>query len=386
MIFGARVTQAREFAQLTQAQLAASVGVAQATIADLERGRIQPSSELLAKIASSLHFDPQFFSREVPQHFALGTLEFRARASMSAKEKKHAYQYAHLVFELASLLASRLNMPRIRLPRIEGDPEECAALIRSELGVSPEGAVPNLTDVLERSGVLVFALSPLYETAFDRVDGFSVWAASGNKLTPAIFLSAKAPGDRQRLTMAHEIAELAISDMPPGRDRERKANRFAGAFLMPADRFREELLPPFSMLDFIDIKKRYGVSIQAAMVRAHHLNIIDERRYHALYQQLSARGWRREEPFPVVPEKPRALHKMIELLYGNPINVVKLSADSKLSPILLRNILSVHASRSDLAGATRLQETGKVISFPTPGITRSATSEYDATGGDIEEM
>lgn len=380
MIFGARITQAREFAQLTQTQLAERLGVAQATVADIERGRIQPGEQLLDKISAELHFDPDFFSRDVPQHFAVGTLEFRAKAALSAKEKKHAYQYAHLVFELATFLASRLNMPPLRLPRTEGDAEECATLVRSQLGVSPDGPVPNLTDVLERSGVLVFALPPLYEKAFDRVDGFSVWAASGNRLVPSVFVSAKAPGDRQRLTLAHELAELAIVDMPPGREREKKANRFAGAFLMPADRFREELLPPYAITDFIEVKKRYGVSIQAAMVRARHLDMIDDRRYHALFQQLSARGWRLNEPFPVVPEKPRALHKMAELLYGNPIRIAKLSDESKLSPLFLRNILSAHASRSDLVGVTRLHQGGKLISFP-----QARTSAATATDEVLEE-
>lgn len=381
MIFGARITQAREFAQLTQTQLAESVGVAQASIADIERGRIQPSAELLDKISSELHFDRDFFARDIPQHFAVGTLEFRAKAGVSAKEKKHAYQYAHLVYELATSLAARLNMPPLRLPRLEGDAEECAALVRSELGVSPDGPILNVTDVLERSGVLVFALPPLYESAFDRVDGFSVWAASGNKLVPSIFLSAKAPGDRQRLTIAHEVAELAITDMPPGREREKKANRFAGAFLMPADRFREELLPPYTITDFIDVKKRYGVSIQAAMVRARHLGMIDDRRYHALFQQLSARGWRVNEPFPIAPEKPRALHKMVELLYGSPIDMVRLSEQTKLSPLFLRNILSVHASRSDLAGATHVRDGGKVIPFRA-----TRDSEITAEESALEEM
>jgi Zn-dependent peptidase ImmA (M78 family)/DNA-binding XRE family transcriptional regulator len=381
MICGARIVQAREFAQMTQTQLADALGMKQAAIAHFECGRVQPTKEIAEKLATALGFSPLFFERSVSQHFAVGSLEFRARASLSAKEKKHAYQYAHLVFEIAHSMAVRLSMPATHLPRLKGKPENCAAFMRSELGLNPEGPIDNLTDVLERAGVLVFALPPLYEGAFERLDGFSTWASAHNQLIPSIFVSTRIPGDRQRLTIAHEIGELAIADMPPGREREKTANRFAGAFLMPAAGFVGELAPPLSIYDFVEIKRRYRVSIQAALVRARHLGIIDERRYHALFQQLSARGWRRREPvnFAVPNEKPRALHKMAELLYGTPIDFVRLGTDCTLDPLFLRTLFSAHASLMDLS--TQSSRPGSIVSFPS-----GATQRPEHQDRDLEEL
>ena len=382
MIFGARIMQAREFAQMTQTQLADALGVKQAAIAHLEAARVQPSKELAAKLATILCFAPPFFERDISQHFAVGSLEFRARASLSAKEKKHAYQYAQLVFELAHSMAVRLAMPTTRLPRLKGNPEECASLMRSELGLNPEGPIDNLTDALERAGILVFALPPLYEGAFEKLDGFSTWASTDNRLIPSIFVSTRGPGDRQRLTIAHEIGELGIVDMPPGREREGTANRFAGAFLMPRNGFASELVSPLSIYDFVEIKRRYRVSIQAALVRARRLEIIDERRYHALFQQLSARGWRRQEPvdLAVPAEKPRALHKMAELLYGNPIDFVRLGADSALDPLFLRTLFSAHANLVDLS--SKPLPPGRILAF------RSKASAHVRRSQDreLEEM
>ncbi len=365
MIFGSRITQAREFGNLTQAELADALGVAQATISDIERGRIQPNGELATGIANALRFPPAFFERDVSPHFAIGSLEFRARNSVPAKRKKHAHHYGHIVFELASFLAGRLETPPVHLPRVEGDAERAAAIVRSELGVSPEGPIYNLTDALERAGVFVFALPTLTDGSLEGIDGFSVWAGRGQRLVPVIFVSATIPGDRQRLTVAHEIGELALADLPPGKEREAQANHFAGAFLMPSEKFKEELVPPFSVYDFIEMKKRYAVSIQAALVRARHLDLIDDRRYHALYQQLSARGWVKEEPpgTAVPREKPRGLHKMVELLYGDPIDIVRLAADSRLDPWFLRQLLATHANKADLHGAV-LHDAGKVLAFP----------------------
>lgn len=378
MLFGSRVTQAREFNMLNQAQLADIIEIPQPKLSDIERGRFQPSTEVAERIALALRFPLSFFEHDVPPHFAIGTLEFRSRAATSIKKQRHAHQYAHISFELAGLLGSRLKLPPIRLPRVEGDPERAAAIVRSELGLSPDGSIKNLCDVLERSGILVLALPPVNGDSFDGVDGFSVWASNGRKLVPSIFVSTNISGDRQRLTIAHELGELCVADMPPGREREKTANRFAGAFLMPADRFREELLPPFSIFDFVEMKSKYGVSVQAALVRARHLNLIDDRRYHALYQQLSARGWRKQEPLSeaIPAEKPRGLYKMAELLYGDPVDFARLAQDSHLDPWLLRSLFAAHASRADLKSA---RPPGKLLQFRRSGEAPIKADKDEAT-------
>lgn len=366
MIFPSRIVQAREFRNLTQDQLAAQVGIMQGTLADIERGRKEPSEEVSQRIADALMMPLEFFQRDINPYFGVGTLEFRARANVSAKSKKHAHQYASIVFELATFLANRLTMPPLKLPHLDDDPERAAAALRSELGVSPNGPIPNLTDVLERAGVFVFALPPLDSASFNGLDGFSAWAGNGRKLVPSIFLCSDVPGDRARLTLAHEVGELTLSDMPPGRAREAKANAFAGALLLPADAVREELVPPFTIADFARIKQRYKVSIQAALMRARQLEVISRQRYHSLFQQLSSRGWRKQEPpeLDVPFEKPRALYKMVELLYGSPIDFVKLAAESHLDLWFLKQLLTTHASRMELKGG---KFDGNIVSFRLRG-------------------
>ena len=291
MIFGARVEQAREFRCLTQSELAAAIQVQQTAIARVEAGALTLSDTKLDEIAKVLGFPRAFFERDVPEFFALGSLQFRAKASTSAKERKRAHQYANLVFELASSLAKRLKMPAMRLPRLEGDPETAAAHLRSALSISPNTPIRNLTWILERSGVYVFSL-PDFNAG---CDGFSVWGAFDRKLIPAIFVSANSPGDRARHTLAHEVGELTLDELPASRSaHERFASEFAGAFLMPPDALKRDLVPPLDLTDFLEIKRRYGVSMQSAIVRARQLEIISARRYAILFRDLSAQGMRLE--------------------------------------------------------------------------------------------
>ena len=346
MIYGERIEQAREFQQLTQTELAELIGVNQVAIARLERGVSRRDDSLCANLAHALSFPASFFNKEPLAHVALGTLEFRAKASTSARAKKRAHSYASIVFELATFLAAKLRTPAMRLPKLDGDPETAAQMFRSEVGLSPNVPVRNLTDTLERIGVFVFALPGLSSGS----DGFSAWGTVERVQAPAIFVSAAVPGDRQRLTLGHEIGELALRDLPAGRARERVANNFAGAVLMPADAFRRDVTAPVSLYDFLELKKKYGVSIQAALVRAFQLNLISERRYHTLYKQISVEKWRKEEPIKVPREKPRALTKMAEILYGEQIDTVRLAADACLDPLFIRQLLAAHATKADLNG------------------------------------
>ncbi len=361
MIYGARVEQAREFRCFTQAELAAQIGVNQAAIARVESGSLALSDTKVKELAHALRFPVRFFERDIPEFFALGSLEFRADASTPAKEKKRAYQYASLVFEFASALAARLKMPPMRLPRLAGDPEEAATVLRSELAISPNMPIRNLTSVLERAGVYVFSLPGLRAGCH----GFSVWAAVERKLVPAIFVSADAPGDRARHTLAHEVGELSLENMPAGRAREKHASRFAAAFLMPADALRRDLVPPVDLTEFLAVKQRYGVSVQSAIIRARRLELISGARYKVLFRQLGALGWRTHEPdeYAVPKEMPRALTKMIELLYGEGIDYVRLASDARLDPWLLRQIITTHASKSDLDQRRGSNPAGSVVSM-----------------------
>lgn len=60
------------------------------------------------------------------------------------------------------------------------------------------------------------------------------------------------------------------------------------------------------------------MSISSMISRASNLGIIDADRTRSLQIQLSARGWRKEEPVHVGDEHPILLKQMIVAGYGDP--------------------------------------------------------------------
>jgi Zn-dependent peptidase ImmA (M78 family) len=134
---------------------------------------------------------------------------------------------------------------------------------------------------------------------------------------------------------------------------EREADRFAAELLVPQDAIRNEIETPVTLTGLLELKGRWGVSIQSLIVRARDLRLIGDRQYRYLFEQIGHRGWRVKEPAIVPMEKPRALRKMAELVYGLPMDYRKLAADLSYPPPLVRAMIEAHAGTDELPKKSR---------------------------------
>jgi len=347
MIYGDRVKQVRELNGWTQTELAGALGVTQPYVAQVESGKINASIEFLGKLSFITGFALGFFTRQPDYDFPAGSLLFRAHAKITSTARTEVYRYTQVAYGLFRSVhdKARLKQLAIRLPSgIGDDPLLAARITRSELGLSPDVPVPNLINLLERAGVVVIAS----QKPFEDCDAFSVWAGVVQQ-QPIVFFSGGKAGDRLRFSVAHELGHLVMHKPLAGElDKiEEQAYSFAAEFLLPEVAMREEILPPVTLETFLQLKPRWGVSIQAMIVRAKNLGIITPRKYKYLFQQLSSRGWRTHEPKEVlVPaEKPRALRQIVESLYGSPIDYERFSTDVQINETFLRCIIEAYAER-----------------------------------------
>ena len=343
MITPTRLQQARELRGFTQTALARQVGVHQSAIAQFETGRIQPSPEVLDAISRATEFPPAFFTRPSGPTFPLGSLRFRARAAMTARQCRQAWWYAHTLYELMAQMAAQTEYPAPRLPRLTGDPVAAAAVTRQAIGLPPDQPIGPLIRTLERGGVWVVAIP----VALPQRDACSTWAG-GDTATPVLVVAATTAGDRRRFSVAHEVGHLVLHQVPQGspHELEQQADVFAAAFLLPEAAMREVLMPPITLTTLADLKVRWGVSLQAMIRRALTLKCLTPSQYRALSAQLGARGWRTQEPITVPVEQPRALRQLAELLYGRPIAYPSLAHESGLTPRFVEELLQAHAAGS----------------------------------------
>lgn len=347
MIYGERVKQAREYCGLTQTKLAKTVGVNQSAIAHIENGRNIPSEDLLVSIASQTGFLPPFFEREPIDDFSLGSLVYRARTSLTAREQAQAYQYAKVLFEHVKTMAERLNMPPLRLPRVSEEPRTAARVTRVAFNLSPDVPIRRLIYNIEKNGVFVLAL-PI---VLNKLDAFSTWAKVEIE-RPVIAVSSGKSADRLRFSITHELGHLIMHQVIKGRlaQVEKDADKFAAEFLLPEKAMMQEINSPVTLTSIAKLKVRWGVSMQALIRRAHDLDIITGRQYRYLFEQLSSRGWRTKEPsnLDIPVEKPRLVAKMIEKLYGTSNIIESYANDMCLSVQRATELSSEHVGGGKL--------------------------------------
>ncbi|MCW2542227.1 MAG: helix-turn-helix domain protein [Frankiales bacterium] len=193
--------------------------------------------------------------------------------------------------------------------------EELAAQTRMALGLDASGPILHVTRALERGGIVV---APLALSGGDDDTetvghfGASCWPGPPDPAIVGYFHGAS--GDRQRFTLAHEVGHLVLHTRRTFvASPEDEANRFAGAFLVPRSSYAEfigDQLP--TLREFVQMKARWGVSIQALIMRGSHLGHIDDSRKTSLFKQISARGYRKVEPVTVHPEEPVLFRKLVE--------------------------------------------------------------------------
>jgi len=148
------------------------------------------------------------------------------------------------------------------------------------------------------------------------IDAYSRW--SGGR--PIIVLTDdKQDAARSNFDAAHELGHLIMHpDAEPGSSMiERQAHAFASAFLMPAHVIAQELPRRFDLASYVDLKRRWRVSIQALLYRAQALEVMSEASFRRAMTRISLWGWRTGEPHSLgAPDEPTLIRSALELLDG----------------------------------------------------------------------
>lgn len=358
---GTRLRYAREIKGWTQTVLAEKLGIQQSMVALLERGARMPSADLQQRIVEVTGFPLAFFMDEPENEFPLGSLLYRKHSDLPAQERIWSHRIAEMSFNLMQHMAEQLKPLVLRIPKdIDEDAATAAQLVRSAIGCDPASPLKNLMNRLEKAGVSIIMLPEEIE----RLDSFSTWV-DGTK--PVIVLTRGKPGDRQRMSLAHELGHLTLHRSIRGslEGIEKEAFQFAAELLMPEEAMRREMIAPVTLSGIAELKLRWGVAMQALLYRARELGIISPRQYKYLVIQQTREWGRKVEPQAtyIKPHKPRVIRQMAELLYGDNINYRKLASEAHLPLFWTKRIIEAHAGKNEPLGASP-SAAGPVLRFP----------------------
>ena len=307
-MLGERLKLARKRAGLSLRDLAHRLDdqVTAQAIGKYERGEMMPSSTVLIALSKTLGLPLGYFMS--PMQAKLDGIEFRQKAGTTATDRarveaevlEHVERYL-MIEDILGLDSASWNNPLAQRQRIE-DPGACEALASQIRGLWALGTdpIPNMTQLLEQHGIKVLLL-PLPEG----VHGLTCLVRRPEKeAVPCIVVNQNMTLERRRLTLAHEVGHRFI-DPASSYSPEKAANRFAGAFLMPAVHLQEEIGKHRHTLGYreiVQLKRIYRVSAASMLLRLSHLGILSQAALVHAFQTV-AKDWRKVEPEPLeLPE------------------------------------------------------------------------------------
>lgn len=279
---------------LTQAELAEAVGVTQAAISRYISSARVPDPAEIEKLAAAVGVTSGLLTHQFSMRAAIGvTAHMRRQKSTRVSLWKRAEAKLNMYRMHLAMLTARAPLHATNhVPAYDyafTSPAEAAQHTRT-LWQVPLGPVRSMTALLESAGVVIVETD--LETP--RIDGLSQWSAEN----PVILLNTSLAPSRRRLTLAHELGHLVLHGdgyVDDDIDVEAQANQFAAEFLMPEIEVRPHLRNA-STGKLFDLKREWGVSIQALFERASHFGLVTKEQRTAFYRQLNSRGWRTAEP------------------------------------------------------------------------------------------
>ncbi|BDS14651.1 helix-turn-helix domain-containing protein [Aureispira anguillae] len=288
--FGKRLKSARLLSLMSQDNLVSAIDgiVSKNAISKYERGEMMPNSKVLIKLAFALSVKPDYFFR--PFTVEIESVEFRKKSRLGKKKinaiKQKVTNHVEKYLEIEKLLdiPFRFDNPIAKFQINSGEDIEKAVYTLLDEWKLGFNALPNIIDLLEEKELKVIELDEN-----DSFDGLSGWA---DGKYPIIVINKNYPIERKRFTALHELGHLLMSFNPNlnHKDIEKFCHRFAGAILIPEETFISELgkrRTRISVPELISIKESYGISIQATMARAFHLDIINEHVYIKFRKYIS---------------------------------------------------------------------------------------------------
>lgn len=264
-----------------------------------EKGEVIPDAEKINLLSKALKVSADYFFRTTKVE--LGDIEYRKLSKMPQKdaaiinEKTKEYLSRYLELEEILGLRNKFEHPLKDFPSITEYKQvnKAAETLREKWSLG-KGPIFNIVELLEDKNIKVVKLDVAED--FDGLQTF----VNGNIPVVAYNIRKANKPDRIRFTLLHELAHLLLKfGNITEREKETLCHQFSGAMLLPEETIKEELgshRNKLSTLELGNIKKQYGISMQAIVMRAKACGIINDHYTKQFFFFMKHMNWKVDEP------------------------------------------------------------------------------------------
>jgi Zn-dependent peptidase ImmA (M78 family)/DNA-binding XRE family transcriptional regulator len=337
-IFAERFKSARLMRGFSLQDLANAMGgvLSRQALHRYEKGEVIPDSEKINLLSKALSVSADYFFRSTKVE--LGAIEYRKLEKMPQKEaaiiREKTKEYLSRYLELEEILGLpnqfEDHLKDFGVVNTWHDVNRAAQLLREKWNLG-KGAIYNVVEILEDKNIKVVKLD-----VDDDFDGLQTYV---NQTIPVVAYNIRKANkpDRIRFTLLHELAHLLLKfgEMSE-KQKETLCHQFAGAMLLPEETIKAELgehRNKLSVTELGNIKKQYGISMQALVLRAKDCGIVNEHYSKQFFFFMKQMNWKIDEPvdYDGVEESNRFEQLLFRALIEDQISMSKAASLSNKS-------------------------------------------------------
>ncbi len=326
---GEKLKKARLFREMTITRLAEKINMTKQSVSMYENEKAEPSFEALLALSETLDFPINFFTTTFNKNYETDVTYFRSQASASKMSRTSYMTRQEFVCGVYDFLFQHISFPSLNIPNIHLTLEDryndaeydqkllyeieyIAQQVRSFWGLGNE-PITNLKSLFEKNGIFINSI----KGDGVKVDAFSQritlidYKNNIEQENALIALMVGAASESRILfDLAHELGHIVLHQWSENIELinkeefkllEKQANMFGSAFLLPETSFGNDVRKyPTNLNYYIELKKKWKVSIQSMVYRAYQLGVLSNNQFKYLMSQISSKDWRKKEPLDIV--------------------------------------------------------------------------------------
>jgi Zn-dependent peptidase ImmA (M78 family)/DNA-binding XRE family transcriptional regulator len=315
---GERLKSARLYRGKTLTEIADATEISKQSLSLYENGKNIPEINKVLTLSQTLGFPYDFFFKNDTYQVKTETTYFRSLVSASKRDRTAQSVKMEYVAKIYEAILEYIDFPALNVPNFTFSGSDDHKVVESEKEVAElenlanqlreywkigNEPIDDIRYLLESNGLIITC----FDTNVNNIDAFSQRTIINGEDVYIIAISKDGQTTaRAMFDMAHELAhillhpwseDLELISKEEFKVRERQANIFAGAFLLPRDSFGKEISRyPNDLNYYIHLKEKWHTSIKSMVYRAHQLGHITPNQYQYMMRQMSKNGWRLSEP------------------------------------------------------------------------------------------